>query len=366
MKLEKVSAAALSGCPGVRRHLALAALATTLGLGSATAMAGVTSTGALTGGARWDAAYREKIGQNGFGERSLVGGLRYNMQGGSYEAFRNLFTWNTVPTVSAFQSTVEQAFRAWEAVDPVSGYGTSLRFVWDPATAVKGASTGHHFREGAEIDLFGATSTFNWNVGNGTTQAESSVATFTTFDMSNLRVKLTSGTTNYAGSLAIAGADIVMNSNSQAVWTLDIFRRLLTHEIGNAIGLVDVDVGTVQFIDDNYNPANAAATLTNNWAHLVNPLNPANSAGLTIVTNPNVGAPGVDILMEHFNLGIGPTNPVTKLVPLSNDDFSMRQFLYPELVPVPVPEPHEYMLFAAGIGLVLSRVRARRAKSSAA
>lgn len=348
-----------------RHSLAAMAVVSALGLAGATAEAGVTSSGALTGGDRWDAAYREKTGQNGFGERSLVGGLRYNMQGGSYEAFRNLFTWNTVPTVSAFQATVEQAFRAWEAVDPVSGYGTSLRFVWDPATAVKGVSTGHNFKEGAEIDLFGSRSSFNWNVGNGTTQAETSVAVFTTFDMPNLTVKLTSGTTNYAGSRAIAGADIVMNSNPQAVWTLDLFRRMLTHEIGHAIGLNDVDVGTVHFIDDNYNAANPAGTLTNNWAHLVNPLNPAASS-LTVVTNPSVSAPGVDILMEHFNLGIGATNPVTKLVPLSNDEFSMRQFLYPELVPVPVPEPQEYLLFAAGIGLVLARVRARRARTRVA
>jgi hypothetical protein len=67
-------------------------------------------------------------------------------------------------------------------------------------------------------------------------------------------LKLTSGTTNYPG-FAISGADITFNINPQAQYTLTSFRTILTHEIGHALGLADVDVtsgpaGT--FIDDNY------------------------------------------------------------------------------------------------------------------
>jgi len=340
-----------------------AAIATALCMASAGAGAGVTSSTTLAGGDRWDAAPRELTGPNGFGERSLAGGLRYNMQGGSYESFRNIFTWNVTPTVSQFQTAVEQAFRAWEAVDPVSGFGTSIRFVWDSTTAVKGVSTGHGLfsREGAEIDLFGATTAFGWNTGNSARQGETSVGVFSTFDMPNVKVTLTSGTANYAGTRAISGADIIMNSNPQAVWTLDRFRRVLTHEIGHALGLGDVDVGTVRFIDDNYNPANAAGTLNNNWAALVNPLNPAASP-LSVYTNPSVGAAGVDLLMEHFNVGIAPGNPESSLIPLSNDEFSMRQFLYPELAPV--PEPKTYALLFAGLATLVAGARLQRSRKA--
>ncbi|MCC7487422.1 MAG: hypothetical protein IT529_20810 [Burkholderiales bacterium] len=326
---------------------------------SAGAGAGVTSSTTLAGGDRWDAAPRELTGSNGFGERSLAGGLRYNMQGGSYESFRNLFTWNVTPTVSQFQTTVEQAFRAWESVDPASGFGTSIRFVWDPATQVKGISTGHgsFSREGAEIDLFGATTAFSWNAGSSGRQGETSVGVFSTFDMPNVRVTLTSGTTNYAGTRAISGADIILNSNPQAIWSLDLFRRVLTHEIGHALGLYDTDVGTVRFIDDNYSAANPAGTLNNSWAAQVNPLDPAASP-LSVYTNPSVGTAGVNLLMEHFNLGISTGNPVTSLVPLTNDEFGVRQFLYPELAPV--PEPRTYALVLAGLAAVLGSARLRK------
>lgn len=340
-----------------------AAIATALCMASAGAGAGVTSSTTLAGGDRWDAAPRQLTGPNGFGERSLAGGLRYNMQGGSYESFRNIFTWNVTPTVSQFQTAVEQAFRAWEAVDPASGFGTSIRFVWDPATAVKGVSTGHGLfsREGAEIDLFGSTVAFGWNAGNAARQGETSVGVFSTFEMPNVKVTLTSGTTNYAGTSAISGADIIMNSNPQAVWTLDLFRRVLTHEIGHTLGLRDVDVGTVRFIDDNYSAADPSGTLNNNWAAQVNPLNPAASL-LNVYTNPNVGAAGVNLLMEHNNLGISPGNPVTSLVPLSNDEFSMRQFLYPELAPV--PEPKTYALLFAGLATLVAGARLQRSRKA--
>src|SRR5690242_16734548 len=73
----------------------------------------------LAGGARWDAAPRTITGN----ERSLDGGLRFSLEGGSFEAFRDMFQWTSVPTVANFQLAVENAFAAWTSVDPVSGLG---------------------------------------------------------------------------------------------------------------------------------------------------------------------------------------------------------------------------------------------------
>ena len=49
---------------------------------------------------RWDAAPRV-IGGN---ERSLDGGLRFAVSGGSLDAFRNQFSWDVVPSSAAFST----------------------------------------------------------------------------------------------------------------------------------------------------------------------------------------------------------------------------------------------------------------------
>jgi len=38
--------------------------------------------------------------------------------------------------------------------------------------------------------------------------------------------------------------------------------------------------------------------------------------------------------MESQGLRVGPYSPVENLMPLSNADYSIRQFLYPSLIPV--------------------------------
>src|SRR5262245_23295476 len=73
---------------------------------------------------RWDAAERSVDEE----ERSLAGGLRYSLEGGSYEAFRDQLTWDVTPSAAEFQAAVEGAFAAWQAVDPITGLGTSLTF----------------------------------------------------------------------------------------------------------------------------------------------------------------------------------------------------------------------------------------------
>jgi hypothetical protein len=324
------------------------AVAATLWLGTGAAQAGVVfglSGATIAGGSRWDADPRTIGGL----ERSLDGGLRYSLQGGSYQAFRDMFTWSgAAPSVADFTKAVEDAFNAWTLTDPVTGLPTKLKFVSDFGTAVNTgivAVPGGSLRLGAEIDIFA------FDFGGGGARGDSF------FDAVSGPITLTSGTAGYAG-FAISGADVRINSNPGAVYTLDLFRRLLTHELGHAIGLGDAegDLNPGRFIDDNFDgssSASALATLTNSWALLVDPLNPAASplSRFTVpFANPGTTTPSVDILMESRGLGIGPTNPLTSLTPLTNDEYGTRQFLYPSLHSAIIPEPGALALFGVGAG----------------
>ncbi len=307
----------------------------------------------LSGGARWDAAPRVIGGR----ERSLDGGLRYSVSGGSYEAFRDMFSWNVTPSVAEFQEAVEAAFGAWTAVDPATGLGTDLSFVADFSVAVAGRSGGGGANiAGAEIDLIAARDGRFWNPGSTGLQGES------WFGSISSNVTLTSGTVNYAGSRAISGADVLLNSNPEAVYSLDVFRRLLTHELGHSLGLGDVEADLnpgLRFIDDNYDNSSSAttlATLTNSWAGLVDVFNPAASP-LSLFSvpeaDPGTDTVGVNILMESRGLGIASGNPLSELFPLRNDDYGGRQFLYP-FVGVEIPEPGVLGMITA-IGSVMVR-----------
>ena len=306
----------------------------------------------LNNGSRWDAAPRV-IG--GF-QRSLADGLRYSLEGASYQAYRDMFTWDVLPSLPAFQAAVESAFAAWTVTDPATGLPGTFSFVADFLTPVAGpAPTVNVNAAGAEIDLLTEIDAVLWDPGDPNQRAE------TFFDTVAFgSVTLTSGTPNYPG-FAISGADIKINNNPQAVYNLPFFQLLLTHEIGHALGLgdVDTDINFGLFIDDNFDgttSATALATLTNPWAQLVNPINPAASplALFNVADgNPGVDTPGVDILMETNIPGALEGDPT----PLQNDDFGGRQFLYP----VVVPQAPSLLLMGSGLAAV-SHVVWRRAR----
>jgi MYXO-CTERM domain-containing protein len=327
-------------------RLGVAVLAGILTAGAQRADAfGIFGNTIVAGGARWDAAPRNIGGL----ERSLSGGLRFSVTGGSYQGFRDNFAWSGgVPSVAVFQQTVQEAFGTWLAVDPATNLGTTISFTQDFGTAVDTSVVGG-VRQVAEIDIHA------FNFGDAGTRGD------TFFNWSGGNVTLTSGTANYPSGPGgpINGADIRINSNPGASYTIDVFRLLLSHEIGHALGLADVDLNSGPggtYIDDNYSGgANTVATLNNSFALMIDPLNPAASAGLSMYTvpnaNPGFDSPGVNIHMESEGLG----GQFGNLSPMTNDDYAGRQFLYPTVVPEPAAG------IAALAGVVALWARRRRA-----
>ena len=270
-------------------------------------------------GARWDAAPR----RNNQGlERSLDGGIRFSLDGGSYESFRDKFNWRTTPTVEDFREAVEQSFAAWTVTDRATRLPGMLSFTEDFSTPVEKGN-----RVGSEIDIIARQ--FDSSGQRG----------FTTLSWGNhTNMTLTSGV-SYVGQ-PIAGSDIEMNSHPDTQYSLEWFQLILTHEIGHSLGLRDVDVGAGpagEFIDDNYDAStstSARQTLTNSFADLVDPLNPGRSPlRQYLVAN---GSPGFDSSGTHLLMETNiPSSLLRNPRPLTNDEYAGRQFLYPA-----PPMPH--------------------------
>ena len=275
-------------------------------------------------------------------ERSLDGGLRYSIEGGSYEAFRDKFVWvDPAPTVRQFQAAVERAFANWEALDPATGLGSDLYFVPDfdtPIEILDRPATDNVFdfaklNPGAEIDIT------SWSDFDRDTCSLADKFG----DPNSNTVTLTSGTQNYAAAL-VSGADIKINTTycNPDPWPLAGFEAVLSAAIGRAIGLLSVDfpndplTGHSLFYDDNFDPTNeetAIRTMSNPFAHLIDALDPDNSPELmqfepcegpsTADFCEGIDLPGVNIHLEGL-----PTRGDDRRR-LHHDDFAGRQFLYP-------------------------------------
>jgi hypothetical protein len=302
---------------------------------------------------RWDAAARNVY--NTDVERSLVGGLRYSVQGGALDSWYSQFAFSDGTTTTDFATIVSSAFSAWTVPDPVTGLTTDLSFVADFGTTVTFDVGG----TGAEIDLFASDLETSSRKGFASTWFEG---------WGSDVVTLTSGVANHGASVII-GAQIEMNNNAGVLWTAGSFEQVLTHEIGHTLGLGDVDVdqdifdtnphnddGLVSdWYDDNYDGTNATtqvASLSNSFAGMINPFNPEATVGLTRYTIAEssfyVGGAGEpNILME---------SDIDAVAAMSNDDFAGRQFLYPSLTAIPEPSTAVLLLAAA----VLATARRRR------
>jgi hypothetical protein len=303
--------------------------------------------------ARWDAAPRTVGGE----ERSLDGGLRYSIGGGSYEAFRDRIRWiPQQPSAEEVREAIRRAFDHWTVDDPATGLPAGFRFVEDLETEAvddpgepfqQGDSFG--LNRGAEIDLFVETP----HAGS-----EYGASVVLSLDPGSRELTLTSGTTGYPG-LAIAGVDIRINPRYS--WNLAGFELLLTHEIGHALGLTDVDSrASVEgwdspFLDDDYDPSSperALATLTNPFAHRIDPLDPDASELKawhgSMKTDPGLETPGVQLLMESEGiLDLLDIQRAGEPI-LQADEFAARQFLYP-VVPSETSIDRRLLFLASGL-----------------
>ncbi len=152
--------------------------------------------------------------------------------------------------------------------------------------------------------------------------------------------------------LPISGADIRINP--AFVWSLSGFEVLLTHEIGHALGLSDLEGpsgigGGSGFFDDNFDPSTsltASQTLKNSFALDIDPYDPDDSPLFELFgdmnMDPGLDSPGVELLMETESI----FEPTEAAPFLQNDEFAARLFLYA----VAVPQPAFPTMILLGLG----------------
>ena len=233
------------------------------GLWSSAAQAFIYNTGddsmpiGMSGGLRWDSVPRMVGGT----DRSLVGGISWNVDG-SLAAFKSQFAWaGATPTDAQFLNTIEEAFSFWTSVDPnpLLNLAAPFSFVYSPDIAATDDPT-----TGEEIDLLASDLGFPGSAGGALSHP-----------ILNDHVTLTSGISDY-GSDVIGGVDIFINNHVGTTWTLRRFRTLLAHEFGHSLGMGHASLGlSNRFVDDNYDgtsQSTANATLTNPDVHSLPPL----------------------------------------------------------------------------------------------
>src|SRR5581483_7372930 len=294
------------------------ALAPIYGVDQNGVFTGMIPASSIDDGARWDTT-------------SLGGGLSYNFGEWSATAANLATTLNNVadffakfgnwvdakPSLNAFSAAVNSAFSTWANAwqpsgGPISFTKTSANVGTGVSSWTSFALSGNNL-VGNEIDIL-ATS-----LGAG--GAYGLTPDFGTGD----DVHLTNGF-GYASigglfpSSKILAVDIALNSDT--TWTLPLFTFVLTHELGHALGLGDVDAfpgsSSTSFWDTDNDVSN---------------IMPINTAGDVRDDLPVVPArPALSLADADGKILMCSTCP-TRLTTLQNDDSAGIHFLYP------VPEP---------------------------
>lgn len=301
--------------------------------------------------ARWDSKARSFGTVN---NRSLVGGLGYNFEGGNLTTFMQQFTFEAGVDQSDFNAAVAASFNAWSSRDSfVTFTKASDPVVWD-----FDINDGNQ-AQGNEIDFFGVGT----DPGIATPEASLGALGVTMIWGADKPVRLTNGYspdgTGLFPSTSIFASDIAINYKyitplgDLVPWKIEHWQATLTHELGHALGLGDVDNPLLHFFDDD-----VADPLLHNGL-VVNDQMTINEAGDVRYLLSDWGQPCTEAKFGPACAGILMRSEFTGLLALAPDDVAGLHFLYP------VPEPESYAMMLAGLGLLALVARRRKQNATA-